>query len=72
MSRGSSGTGHYTQLVWAETDRIGCGSVYYRVTLLYLFVFLLKLAVLVLVTLEDEIWTAKINYPTNFQYQNQQ
>ena len=32
MSRGSSGTGHYTQLVWAETDRIGCGSVYYRVT----------------------------------------
>jgi len=28
--RGSSGTGHYTQLVWAETDRIGCGSVYYR------------------------------------------
>ena len=41
MSRGSSGTGHYTQLVWAETDRIGCGSVYYRVTFfssLHLFV----------------------------------
>ena len=45
MSRGSSGTGHYTQLVWAETDRIGCGSVYYRVTLFFIcFVFLLKLA----------------------------
>ena len=45
MSRGSSGTGHYTQLVWAETDRIGCGSVYYRGTLFFIcFVFLLKLA----------------------------
>ena len=48
MSRGSSGTGHYTQLVWAETDRIGCGSVYYRVKLFYLFIFLLKEAILVL------------------------
>ena len=66
MSRGSSGTGHYTQLVWAETDRIGCGSVYYRVTLFYLFVFLLKLAVIVLVTLENEIWKTKINDPPHF------
>ena len=27
----SSATGHYTQIVWAETDRLGCGTVYYRV-----------------------------------------
>ena len=66
MSRGSSGTGHYTQLVWAETDRIGCGSVYYRVTFFFL-VFLLKLAVLVWVTLEDEIWKTKVNVPPHFQ-----
>jgi len=26
----SSATGHYTQIVWAETDRLGCGTVYYR------------------------------------------
>ena len=28
----SAATGHYTQLVWAETDRLGCGTVYYMVT----------------------------------------
>ena len=27
----SSPAGHYTQIVWAETDRLGCGTVYYRV-----------------------------------------
>ncbi|GAB6028802.1 hypothetical protein CHUAL_004613 [Chamberlinius hualienensis] len=27
----NSGTGHYTQVVWAETDRIGCGYAYYLV-----------------------------------------
>lgn len=26
----NSGTGHYTQVVWAETDRVGCGVVYYK------------------------------------------
>jgi len=26
------GTGHYTALVWAETDRVGCGRVYYEDT----------------------------------------
>jgi len=25
-----SGTGHYTQLVWAETGEIGCGMTYYK------------------------------------------
>jgi len=25
-----SGAGHYTQVVWAETDEVGCGMVYYR------------------------------------------
>jgi len=27
---GSSGAGHYTQLVWAATDRVGCGLRYYQ------------------------------------------
>ena len=27
----SSPAGHYTQIVWAETDRLGCGTVYYKV-----------------------------------------
>jgi len=26
----SYGAGHYTQVVWAETDEIGCGQVYYK------------------------------------------
>jgi len=26
----SSPADHYTQIVWAETDRLGCGTVYYR------------------------------------------
>lgn len=26
------GTGHYTALAWAETDRVGCGRVYYEDT----------------------------------------
>merc|ERR1712060_279892 len=26
------GTGHYTAVVWAETDRVGCGRVYYEDT----------------------------------------
>jgi len=26
----TSGTGHYTQVVWAETTRVGCGSVHYK------------------------------------------
>ena len=26
----SSGTGHYTQMVWAKTDRLGCGYVSYK------------------------------------------
>ena len=26
----SSGTGHYTQMVWARTDRLGCGYVSYK------------------------------------------
>ena len=25
-----SGTGHYTQMVWAKTDRLGCGYVSYK------------------------------------------
>eukprot|EP00090_Calanus_glacialis_P028815 TRINITY_DN46223_c0_g1_i1.p1 TRINITY_DN46223_c0_g1~~TRINITY_DN46223_c0_g1_i1.p1 ORF type:complete len:226 (-),score=51.03 TRINITY_DN46223_c0_g1_i1:15-665(-) len=25
----NSGTGHYTQVVWADTDEVGCGLVYY-------------------------------------------
>jgi len=25
----SSGTGHYTQMVWSNTDRLGCGQVTY-------------------------------------------
>jgi len=26
----SSGTGHYTQVVWADTEELGCGMVYYK------------------------------------------
>jgi len=26
----SSGTGHYTQVVWADTSSVGCGSVYFE------------------------------------------
>ena len=25
------GTGHYTQVVWADTEELGCGLVYYKV-----------------------------------------
>ena len=32
-SRGGSATGHYTQVIWAETDRLGCGTVYYKVNI---------------------------------------
>ena len=28
--RFSSGTGHYTQVVWADTEELGCGMVYFR------------------------------------------
>ena len=31
LTRFDYGTGHYTQVVWAETDRLGCGMVYYEV-----------------------------------------
>lgn len=27
----NSGTGHYTQVVWAKTEELGCGMVYYKV-----------------------------------------
>ena len=30
-ARFSSGTGHYTQLVWAESEEIGCAVVYFKV-----------------------------------------
>ena len=30
MLRATNGTGHYTQLVWAHTEEVGCGLVYYR------------------------------------------
>jgi len=26
----SEGAGHYTQVVWAESDQVGCGQVYYK------------------------------------------
>ena len=28
--RFSSGAGHYTQVVWADTEELGCGMVYYK------------------------------------------
>ena len=31
MFRFNSGTGHYTQMVWANTEELGCGMVYYKV-----------------------------------------
>ena len=30
FSRFSSGIGHYTQVVWADTEELGCGMVYYK------------------------------------------
>ena len=27
----NSGTGHYTQVVWAASEELGCGMVYYKV-----------------------------------------
>ena len=30
FSRYNSGYGHYTQVVWAETEELGCGMVYYK------------------------------------------
>ena len=30
VSRFSSGIGHYTQVVWADTEELGCGMVYYK------------------------------------------
>ena len=32
----NSGTGHYTQVVWAASEELGCGMVYYKVSLLQL------------------------------------
>ena len=29
--RFSSGAGHYTQVVWADTEELGCGMVHYQV-----------------------------------------
>ena len=29
--RFSYGAGHYTQVVWADTEELGCGMVYYNV-----------------------------------------
>ena len=31
IDRFNSGTGHYTQVVWADTEELGCGLVYYKV-----------------------------------------
>ena len=31
LLRYKSETGHYTQLVWAATEELGCGMVYYQV-----------------------------------------
>ena len=33
MCRYSEGAGHYTQVVWAETEEVGCGFVYYTVSI---------------------------------------
>ena len=30
--RSQRGTGHYTQLVWADSDELGCGMVYFEVS----------------------------------------
>ena len=30
VSRFSYGAGHYTQVVWADTEELGCGMVYYE------------------------------------------
>ena len=30
LFRPTEGTGHYTQMVWATTEEIGCGQVYYQ------------------------------------------
>ena len=35
LFRFDSGAGHYTQVVWAETDEIGCGYTYFSVGLLF-------------------------------------
>jgi hypothetical protein len=30
-SSGANGTvGHYTQVIWAETQSVGCGAIYYK------------------------------------------
>ena len=31
LARFSAGAGHYTQLVWAESEELGCGYTYYKV-----------------------------------------
>ena len=30
LFRPTEDTGHYTTLIWADTDEVGCGMVYYR------------------------------------------
>ena len=30
LFRSNPGTGHYTQVVWADTEELGCGMVYYQ------------------------------------------
>ena len=32
LFRFSPGTGHYTQVVWAATEELGCGMVHYQVS----------------------------------------
>ena len=33
LFRWNSGAGHYTQVVWADTEELGCGMVHYKVSL---------------------------------------
>ena len=35
VSRFSPGANHYTLMVWADTEELGCGMVYYRGDLYY-------------------------------------
>ena len=42
LFRFNSGTGHYTQVVWAATEELGCGMVYYQVRQISLIIINLR------------------------------
>ena len=74
ISRFKHKTGHYTQVVWAETDEVGCGFNYYKVNIVIIdfriqisdilrktiFTGLCSSATMLLVGICRDLWCTKL------------